>query len=161
MENAIPATKYALDPAKMLPLPRNLHMTLQKCCPCHEICMCRLARPCPWGLRCVRARSKKMPRLPPRNLYLTLRSCACHEICTRLAKMLRLPRNSIPATSVLPNPSSDRRRDRGSFQPAEESKIRRGLLFFISRFLFPTRARMFSRMHLSILYLIFAQATFN
>ena len=36
-ESAAPATKSILDLAKMLRLPRNLYLTLRKCCACHEI----------------------------------------------------------------------------------------------------------------------------
>ena len=36
-ESAAPATKSILDLAKVLRLPRNLHLTLRKCCACHAI----------------------------------------------------------------------------------------------------------------------------
>ena len=36
-ESAAPATKSILDLAKVLRLPRNLYLTLRKCCACHEI----------------------------------------------------------------------------------------------------------------------------
>ena len=36
-ESAAPATKSILDLAKVLRLPRNLYLTLRKCCACHAI----------------------------------------------------------------------------------------------------------------------------
>ena len=36
-ESAAPATKSILDLAKVLCLPRNLYLTLRKCCACHAI----------------------------------------------------------------------------------------------------------------------------
>ena len=56
--------------AKVLRLPRNLYLTLRKCCACHE--------PSP-SSQTVLAKVLRLPR----NLYLTLRKCcACHEIYT-------------------------------------------------------------------------------
>ena len=69
----------------MLRLPRNLHLTLRKCCACHAIQ--------PLG----KLDLAKVLRLP-RNLYLTVpKCCACHAVPSLgkldLAKVLRLPRN--------------------------------------------------------------------
>ena len=36
-QSAAPATKSILDLAKVLRLPRNLYLTLRKCCACHAI----------------------------------------------------------------------------------------------------------------------------
>ena len=69
----------------MLPLPRNLYLTLRKCCACHTIGSLG------------KLDLAKVRRLP-RNLYITLQKCcAYHAIETSrvldLAKVLRLSRN--------------------------------------------------------------------
>ena len=97
-----------LDHAKVLCPQRNLHLTLRKCCACQEICMHHLARPCQWDLRCVRASAAETPRLP-RYLYLALRSAApATKSIPRLAKVLRLPQNSNLAKPPRGAPVRDR-----------------------------------------------------
>ena len=115
-ESSAPATKSAPDLAKVLRLPRNLHMTLPKCCACREIC----TRPCERAAPATKyvpglAKVLRLPRnlnlpclakaLPlPRNPHLTLpkvcyiRPCQSAAPATKsapgLAKVLRLPRNT-------------------------------------------------------------------
>ena len=60
-ESAAPATKSVLDLAKVLRLPRNLYLTLRKCCTCHAIQPSEtFARPCQWSR--LRDRSETVPR---------------------------------------------------------------------------------------------------
>ena len=81
----------------------NLYLTLRKCCACCEICRESCTAPC----ESVAPPSKCVPDLAtvlclpqslcltlPQNLHLTCaKHCACHEICTVPAKVLRLPQN--------------------------------------------------------------------
>ena len=115
-ESAVPATKSILDLAKVLRLPRNLYLTLRKCCACHAIQTLRNLRAAvPMGPspRPFRDRSETVPRPPPyrrrsRGGLHTVRkpnsrtaptfSASCHPPARRewtqhLAKVLRLPRN--------------------------------------------------------------------
>ena len=67
-ESAAPATKSILDLAKVLRLPRNLHLTLRKCCVCHAIQTLRNLRAAvPMGPspNPFRTRSETVPRPPP------------------------------------------------------------------------------------------------
>ena len=67
-ESAAPATKSILDLAKVLRLPRNLYLTLRKCCACHAIQSLRNLRAAvPMGPspNPFRDRSETVPRPPP------------------------------------------------------------------------------------------------
>ena len=115
-ESAAPATKSILDLAKVLRLPRNLCLTLRKCCACHAsqtLRNLRAAVPMGPSPNPFRDRSETVPRPPPyrRRSRGGLRivrkpnsrtaptfSASCHpparrEWTQRLAKVLRLPRN--------------------------------------------------------------------
>ena len=64
-ESAAPATKSILDLAKVLRLPRNLYLTLRKCCACHAIQTLRNLRAAvPMGPspNPFRTRSETVPR---------------------------------------------------------------------------------------------------
>ena len=67
-ESAAPATKSALDLAKVLRLPRNLYLTLRKCCACHAtqtLRNLRAAVPMGPSPNPFRDRSKTVPRPRP------------------------------------------------------------------------------------------------
>ena len=114
-ESAAPATKSILDLAKVLRLPRNLYLTLRKCCACHAIQSLRNLRAAVWAR--LRTRSETVPRpfrdrsetaavqaSQPRwfahspeaqfthsaNVFCILPSPSSQRV---LAKVLRLPRN--------------------------------------------------------------------
>ena len=119
-ESAASATKSILDLAKVLRLPRNLYLTLRKCCACHAIQTLRNLRAAvPMGPspNPFRTRSEPVPRpfrdrsktasvqaSQPRwfahspeaqfthsaNVFCILPSPSSQRV---LAKMLRLPRN--------------------------------------------------------------------
>ena len=119
-ESAAPATKSILDLAKVLRLPRNLYLTLRKCCACHAIQTLRNLRAAvPMGPspNPFRTRSEPVPRpfrdrsetasvqaSQPRwfahspeaqfthsaNVFCILPSPSSQRV---LAKVLRLPRN--------------------------------------------------------------------
>ena len=119
-ESAAPATKSILDLAKVLRLPRNLYLTLRKCCACHAIQTLRNLRAAvPMGPspNAFRTRSEPVPRpfrdrsetasvqaSQPRwfahsaeaqfthsaNVFCILPSPSSQRV---LAKVLRLPRN--------------------------------------------------------------------
>ena len=122
-ESAAPATKSILDLAKVLRLPRNLYLTLRKCCACHAIQTLRNLRaavPMVPSPRPFRDRSETVPR-PFRDRSETASvqasrprwfahcpeaqfthgtnvSATCYPPARRkwtqhLAKVLRLPRN--------------------------------------------------------------------
>ena len=113
LDLAAPATKSILDLAKVLRLPRNLYLTLRKCCACHAIQTLRNLRaavpmgPSPRPFRdCsetappYRRRSRgglRTVRKPNSRTAPTF-SASCHPPARRewtqhLAKVLRLPRN--------------------------------------------------------------------
>ena len=122
-ESAAPATKSILDLVKVLRLPRNLYLTLRKCCACHAIQTLRNLRaavPMVPSPRPFRDRSETVPR-PFRDRSETASvqasrprwfahcpeaqfthgtnvSATCYPPARRkwtqhLAKVLRLPRN--------------------------------------------------------------------
>ena len=108
-ESAAPATKSILDLAKVLRLPRNLHLTLRKCCACHAIQTLRNLRaavpmgpsPRPFRTRSAPASAQaSQPRwfahcpeaqfTHSANVFCILPSPSSQRV---LAKVLRLPRN--------------------------------------------------------------------
>ena len=108
-ESAAPATKSILDLAKVLRLPRNLYLTLRKCCACHAIQTLRNLRaavpvgPSPHPFR-DRSETASVQASQPRwfahcpaaqftysaNVFCILPSPNSQRV---LAKVLRLPRN--------------------------------------------------------------------
>ena len=115
-ESAAPATKSALDLAKVLRLPRNLYLTLRKCCACHAtqtLRNLRAAVPMGPSPNPFRDRSKTVPRPRPYRrprprwfahcpeaqfTHSASVSASCYlparrEWTQHLAKVLRLPRN--------------------------------------------------------------------
>ena len=108
-ESAAPATKSILDLAKVLRLPRNLYLTLRKCCACHAIHTLRNLRaavpmgPSPHPFR-DRSETASVQASQPRwfahcpeaqfthsaNVFCILPSPSSQRV---LAKVLRLPRN--------------------------------------------------------------------
>ena len=97
------------DLAKVLRLPRNLYLTLRKCCACHEI----YTWPCESAAPATKSTLDlaKVLRLP-RNLYLTLRKCyACHAVQT-----LQNLRAAVPMvrdrSRTVPGPFRERSGDR-------------------------------------------------
>ena len=110
-ESAAPATKSILDLAKVLRLPRNLYLTLRKCCACHAIQTLRNLRaavpmgPSPRPFRdrlrtgvaaevvCAQSGSPihaqrrflhlAIPQLAESGRSTLRKCCACHEIDTR------------------------------------------------------------------------------
>ena len=110
-ESAAPATKSILDLAKVLRLPRNLYLTLRKCCACHAIQSLRNLRaavpmgPSPNPFRdrlrtgvaaevvCAQSGSPihaqrqrflhlAIPQLAESGRSTLRKRCACHEIDT-------------------------------------------------------------------------------
>ena len=110
-ESAAPATKSILDLAKVLRLPRNLYLTLRKCCACHAIQSLRNLRaavpmgPSPRPFRdrlrtgvaaevvCAQSGSPihaqrqrflhlAIPQLAESGRSTLRKCCACHEIDT-------------------------------------------------------------------------------
>ena len=111
-ESAAPATKSTLDLAKALRLPRNLYLTLRKCCACHAIQTLRNLRAAvPASVQASQPRwfahSPEAQFTHSANVFCILPSpssqrvdaAPCENAATAtksildLAKVLRLPRN--------------------------------------------------------------------
>ena len=111
----MPATKSILGLAKVLRLPRNLHLTFRKCCACHAI----------QPLRKVDLAAVRLPRNPHPT---SPKCCACHAI--------QASRNLCVAVPMGPAPTL--------LRPRSDQTLRTGQLSHLRRRRFAHRATLFA-----------------
>ena len=100
-ESAAPATKSALDLAKVLRLPRNLYLTCESAAPATQLKPCEtFARPCQWAR--LRTRSGTVPR-PFRDRVRT--GVATEVVCALSGSPIHAQRQRF---CILLSPSSQR-----------------------------------------------------